>query len=101
MQQRKIYLVDTENIGGRWMTLCETCSKNDKIVLFHTNEAMKFTFEDMRYLQPYMTQIHMIHCYNGTPNALDFQLCAVMAIYLQQIKSLSMSLYPMILGMTG
>ena len=43
MQQRKIYLVDTENIGSRWMTLCETCSKNDKIVLFHTNEAMKLS----------------------------------------------------------
>lgn len=77
MQQRKIYLVDTENIGSRWMTLCETFSKYDKLLLFHTNEAMKFTFEDMRYLQPYMSQVHMIHCYNGTPNALDFQLCAV------------------------
>lgn len=74
---RKIYLVDTENVGGQWMRLCSQLQTRDKILLFHTSESMKFTFEDMQYLQPYMKQIHMIHCYNGTPNALDFQLSAV------------------------
>lgn len=73
---RKIYLVDTENVGLRWMQLLPTLESEDRMMLFYTTHTAKFSIDEMKYLLPYMDRIVLTKCFNGHVNSLDFQLCA-------------------------
>ena len=78
-----VYLVDTENVGGKWLALLEQLRENDFVLLLYTEHSPKFSFDDFVYMSQYTDRLRLVSCFNGSPNALDFQLCA-MAGYLCQ-----------------
>lgn len=77
MSDRKVYLVDTENVGTRWFALLPNLKKDDKVLLFYTSLSPKFTFDEVRLMINHLDNVKFIECFNGYKNALDFQLCAV------------------------
>lgn len=72
-----IYLVDTENVGVKWLTLLEKLQEEDFVLLLYTEHSSKFSFDDFMYMSQYTDRLRLVSCFNGSPNALDFQLCAV------------------------
>lgn len=80
---RKIYLVDTENVGCSWRHLLENVSTNDKLILFYTEKSPNLSYVDLAYIQTYCDRFTMEKCYVGK-NALDFQLVSYMGY---QMKS--------------
>lgn len=74
----KMYLIDVENVGHRWLQLLQELHDVDKILIFYTDVSMKFSFDNLKEMRPWMHQISLIRCFRGTPNALDFQLTGVL-----------------------
>lgn len=74
----KMYLIDVENVGHRWLQLLQDLKDVDKILIFYTDVSMKFSFDNLKDMRPWMPQISLIRCFRGTPNALDFQLTGVL-----------------------
>lgn len=74
----KMYLIDVENVGHRWLQLLQDLHDVDKILIFYTDVSMKFSFDNLKEMRPWMHQISLIRCFRGTPNALDFQLTGVL-----------------------
>ncbi len=75
--KRKYYLVDTENVGDRWLDLLHKIKKKDRIITFYTEYHSK-------HLSEYLTkQVHnprmvWLECTAGN-NALDYQLMGVLS----------------------
>lgn len=69
-----MYLVDVENVGNRWIHLVNELHVDDKMVLFYSESSMKFTFDNLKDVGTKMNYLSFVRCFNGNPNALDFQL---------------------------
>ena len=72
----RTYLIDSENVGMAWTHLLDSVGKQDKIYLFYTCNSPTIKMSQLQKLFQYRDKIEMVECYCGTPNALDFQLCA-------------------------
>lgn len=70
---KKVYLVDTENVGASWKYLFHTVSNTDEILLFYTENTPFLSYTDLDFIFPFKDRFTMIKCYTGN-NALDFQL---------------------------
>lgn len=79
---RKIYLVDTENVGFAWKHLLEHISSTDKIILFYTENTPYLSYLDLAYLQSLCDKFTLEKCYTGK-NALDFQLVSYMGYHMK------------------
>lgn len=73
---KKIYFIDTENVAARWIPLFEQITKDDKILFFCTNKSpnLIMTYPMAVQIMSCKASVKYIHCNNGIPNALDFQL---------------------------
>ncbi len=74
---RRYYLIDTENVGDRWLVLPEKLKKEDRIVTFFTENHSK-KLEAYFIKQLHNPKIVWLECAVGN-NALDYQLIGVLA----------------------
>lgn len=74
MANRKIYLVDSENVSCEWLALCPKLGSRDNIVLFYTEKSPFISYPNLVRILPYLEKLELVQCYMG-PNALDFQMC--------------------------
>ena len=73
METRKIYFVDTENVGSTWKDLLPAKRENDKLLLFFTENSPYISYTDLQIILQYPDQFELIRC-NPGKNGLDFQL---------------------------
>lgn len=77
MMKRRYYLIDSENVGDRWIDLIPDLESGDILVVFYTKNHSKLLGEC--YLkQRYNKQIRWVECVVGN-NALDQQLTGVLS----------------------
>lgn len=75
--KKRYYLIDTENVGDRWIDLISDLEGGDILVVFYTKNHSKLLGEC--YLkQRYNKQIRWVECVVGN-NALDQQLTGVLS----------------------
>lgn len=71
---KKVYLVDSENVGDVWVThVMEFAKPQDEIVVFYTQKSPYMSYENIRKLMDTDREIVFVKCVEGQ-NALDFQL---------------------------
>ncbi len=70
---RKVYLVDTENVGTTWKEILPQKNTKDLIILFYTENSPGISYKDLNIIRQYPSSFDMILCYSGK-NGLDFQL---------------------------
>ena len=45
---RKIYLVDSENVGDVWVPLLVSSQSDDRVLVFYTQKSPHMNYENMR-----------------------------------------------------
>lgn len=70
---KKIYLVDSENVGDVWVPLLVTSQPEDQVLVFYTQKSPHMNYENVRMLKETEKEAVFIKCFEGS-NALDFQL---------------------------
>lgn len=81
MAAKKVYLVDTENVGTAWKELLEIGDKN-RILLFYTAKSPYISYPDLDFIRKYSDAFEMIECYPGK-NGLDFQMVSYLGFLLK------------------
>ena len=71
------YLIDTENVGDRWMDFIDEMQEEDVLVVFYSRNHSKM-LEETYLKQRYNKKIRWIECLTGS-NALDHQLMGVLS----------------------
>ena len=94
---RKVYLVDTENVGTAWKELLPQKNAKDMIILFYTENSPGISYVDLNVIRQYPSSFDMILCYPGK-NGLDFQMVSYLG-YL--IKTAPKTEYVIISNDTG
>lgn len=82
MATKKLYLVDTENVGSAWKELVVQKEPKDKILLFYTEKSPHISYPDFEFLCHYTDAFEMIPCHKGK-NGLDFQLVSYLGYLLK------------------
>lgn len=85
--QRRIYLIDSENIGVSFINKIDKIGKHDKVIVFESNKTAKMTFRDAFKLSNYINKIETVHVNNGTPNAMDFIIVTLLGQLITLDKS--------------
>lgn len=70
---KKIYLVDSENVGDIWVPLLASSQPEDEVIVFYTQKSPHMNYENVRILKETEKEAAFIKCFEGS-NALDFQL---------------------------
>lgn len=71
---KRIFFIDTENVGLRWIFLLEKVNKGDKVLIFYTDKSPNVSFFLLNQILTSKARVECIQCTNGSANALDFQL---------------------------
>lgn len=89
--KRKYYLIDTENVGDRWLDLPDQAGKKDHIISFytehHSNHLEKYLIK-----QVHNPKIVWLECAAGN-NALDYQLIGVLSYLIAKHPKASYCIY--------
>ena len=72
-QMKKIYLVDSENVGDIWVPLLVASQPDEEVIVFYTQKSPHMNYENVRLLKETDKEAKFIKCFEGS-NALDFQL---------------------------
>lgn len=72
-QMKKIYLVDSENVGDIWVPLLAASQPEEEVLVFYTQKSPHMNYENVRMLKETDKEAEFIKCFEGS-NALDFQL---------------------------
>ena len=75
--KKNFYLIDTENVGDRWMDFINGMGESDVQVVFYFRNNSKL-LEETYLRQRYNKRIRWIECLTGS-NALDHQLMGVLS----------------------
>lgn len=81
-----VYLIDTENVGNGWLEALitegtERLNAEDEIVVMYTNHSPKLNYDEVALLFEHFSEhIVLRKCQCGKPNALDFQIVAMVAV---------------------
>lgn len=94
---RKVYLVDTENVGTAWKELLPQRGVKDAVILFYTEHSPGISYADLNAIREYPSSFDMVLCYPGK-NGLDFQMVSYLG-YL--IKTAPRTEYVIISNDTG
>ncbi len=97
MANRKVYLVDTENIGSAWKELLPKKGSKDMLILFYTEYSPGISYADLDFIRQYPSSFETVECFPGK-NGLDFQLVSYLG-YL--IKSAPKTDYIIVTNDTG
>ena len=79
---KKVYLVDTENVGSVWIKLLANLPKQDEIILFFTEHSPAVSYTDLISLLDHTDRFEFVKCYAGR-NGLDFQLVTYLGYMLR------------------
>lgn len=79
---KKVYLVDTENVGSVWVKLLSNVPKQDEIILFYTEHSPAVSYTDLISLLDHTDRFEFVKCYTGR-NGLDFQLVSYLGYMLR------------------
>ena len=71
---KKTYYIDSENVGDAWISLLETVTDDDTILVFYTAKSPHMNYKNLILLKESPKKVTFIECCEGS-NALDFQLC--------------------------
>ena len=82
-QMKKIYLVDSENVGDIWVPLLVSSQEDDEVLVFYTTKSPHMNYENVRMLKETEKEADFIKCFEGS-NALDFQLVSELGYRLSQ-----------------
>lgn len=74
---KKVYLVDSENVGDVWVPLLVSAKAEEEVVVFYTQRSPHMGYENVRLLKETDKEAVFIKCFEGN-NALDFQLVSEM-----------------------
>lgn len=80
--KRKYYLIDTENVGDRWLGLPGKLKRKEKIITFYTENHSKH-MEKFFMDHAHNPKIQWLECAAGS-NALDYQLIGVLSYLIAQ-----------------
>ncbi len=80
--KRKYYLIDTENVGDRWLELPGKLKRKEKIITFYTENHSKH-MEKFFMKHSHNPKIQWLECATGS-NALDYQLVGVLSYLIAQ-----------------
>lgn len=85
------YLIDTENVGDRWIDLLDKVGKKEKLIVFYTCYHSKKMEE---YLVRHVNNPHImwIECVIGN-NALDYQLIGVLSYLIAKHSGATFYIY--------
>lgn len=70
----KLYFVDSENVGDNWVSLLDSITTEDKLLVFYTAKSPHMNYKNIVLLKNSPKEVTFIECCEGS-NALDFQLC--------------------------
>lgn len=73
----RMYLIDTENVGSKWLSLLDELEERHIIILCYTDMSGKYGLDDVQTLFEHKDALRFVKCFNGHANALDFQLSAL------------------------
>ena len=71
---RKVFFIDSENVGDSWISLLDTVTDDDEILVFYTAKSPHISYKNAILLKNSSKKVSFIECFEGS-NALDFQLC--------------------------
>lgn len=77
---KKIYFIDSENVGDNWISLLDTVKASDEILVFYTANSPHIKYKSAKNLMKSKNEVTFIECYKGS-NALDFQLCTELGMH--------------------
>ena len=80
---KRIYLVDSENVGDIWVPLLVSSQEDDEVLVFYTTKSPHMNYENVRMLKETEKEADFIKCFEGS-NALDFQLVSELGYRLSQ-----------------
>jgi len=89
--RQKYYLIDTENIGDKWIELIEGLQEEEFLVVFYTKNHSR-QLEETYLRQRYNQQIQWVECITGS-SALDYQLVGVLAYLIAKHSDASYVIY--------
>ena len=78
---KKVYLVDSENVGDVWVPLLVSAKGEEEVVVFYTQRSPHMNYENVRMLKETDKEATFIKCFEGN-NALDFQLVSELGYHL-------------------
>lgn len=78
---KKVYLVDSENVGDVWVPLLVSAKEEEEVVVFYTQRSPHMNYENVRMLKETDKEAAFIKCFEGN-NALDFQLVSELGYHL-------------------
>lgn len=70
---KRIYLVDSENVGDIWVPLLVASQPDEEVIVFYTQKSPHMNYENVRLLKETEKEAEFVKCFEGS-NALDFQL---------------------------
>ena len=88
---RKYYLIDTENVGDRWLDMPGKIRRKDRIIAFYTEHHSKH-LEEFLMKQVHNPKILWLECAAGN-NALDYQLIGVLYYLVAKHPKASFCIY--------
>lgn len=80
---KKIYLVDSENVGDVWVPLLAASQGDEQVLVFYTQKSPHMNYENVRLLKETERGVVFIKCFEGN-NALDFQLVTELGYRLRE-----------------
>ncbi len=82
-RMKKVYLVDSENVGDVWVPLLASSQPDEEILVFYTLKSPHMSYENVRMLKETRKEVAFIKCFEGS-NALDFQLVTELGYRLRE-----------------
>ena len=82
---RKIYFIDSENVGDNWISLLAAITAEDELLVFYTQKSPHMNYKNVILLKQSDAKIDFIECCEGN-NALDFQLCTELGYRMKEIS---------------
>lgn len=83
---KKVYLVDSENVGDVWVPLLAATREEDLVLIFYTQKSPHMNYETLRLLKETQKEPVFVKCFEGN-NALDFQLVTELGYRLREDKN--------------
>lgn len=81
---RRVYLIDLENVQSAGLDGIDQLTEEDSIYIFYSDKADNLKIDLVRKIQDTPAKVDFIKAYNGTPNALDFQLISYLFFHLEE-----------------
>lgn len=72
---KRIFLIDKENTGTRFLKGLEALSNQDKVIVFHYSQAGSIKEEVLSALSKTKAAVEIRSMNTHTKNAMDFQIC--------------------------